>query len=429
MDKECPEALQVEVTNKCNFNCYMCIRRFWNANLTDLNLNLYKKILGSISKCLKRLVLYGFGEPLTNPNFIEMLKTARKALPKDSEIIVSTNGSMLNPTLFEKIARIGVDNISFSIDTVDAHKLRYIREGAEPRTVLNNLYTAARIKRRNKDRPKLGVEVVLMKSNFMDLPPLIEKVAEEDVDYIVVSNVIPYSEDIFRETVYITVSRKPLEIVKPILEHGSKAILDAIYEVFGGVYGVKIEPRFSRIIDKFWREAEEAGYWINLPLLFNLVEKISMVREVEKVFELSQKMASEYGVSLSLPNLYPDARNRRCLYVDRRAAFIRSDGAVAPCQEFAYKHPVYINMHIKTVNPIIFGDLKRENIINIWSKKEYVTFRETRQKLSESMPWCGDCLYSIFKCFFTETNNIDCFTNKPSCSECLYSVNISQCNM
>ncbi|MBS7640666.1 MAG: radical SAM protein [Candidatus Bathyarchaeia archaeon] len=429
MNKDYPEVLQVEVTNKCNFNCYMCIRRFWNANLMDLNLNLYERALSSISKYLKRIVLYGFGEPLINPNFIEMLRIARDILSKDSEIIVSTNGSMLNPTLFEKMARIGVDNILFSVDTVDACKLKCIREGAEPRTVLNNLYTAAKIKRRNRDRPKLGVEVVLMKSNFMDLPSLIEKMAEENIDYIIVSNVVPYSEEIFRETVYITVSRKPLEIVKLFLEHGRKAILDAIYEAFSGVYGVKIEPKFSKIIDSFWREAEEAGYWINLPLLFESVEKISMIGEVEKVFELSRKMADEYGVSLSLPNLYPDARNRRCPYVDKKAAFIRSDGAVAPCQEFAYKHPVYINMHIKTVNPVIFGDLKHEDIMSIWGKGEYVTFRETRRKLSESIPWCGDCLYSIFRCFFVESNSVDCFVNKPSCSECLYSANISQCNI
>lgn len=113
----------------------------------------------------------------------------------------------------------------------------------------------------------------------------------------------------------------------------------------------------------------------------------------------------------------------------QKAAFIRSDGAVTPCQEFAYKHSLYVNMHAKIVNPVILGDSKSEGIMNIWNKEEYVAFREVREKMPKDVPWCGDCLYSMFKCFFTETNSMDCFMNKPSCSERLYSVNISQCNI
>lgn len=427
--KDYPEALQIEVTNRCNLNCQICIRRVWNAELRDLNLDLYEKIAQSAFQHLKRLILYGFGEPLLNPNFIKFLKIARENLPKDSEIIISTNGSMLNPSLFEKMLSIGIDNISFSIDTADMVKLGRIREGSEPITILNNFRFVARIKRLYGDSFKLGIEAVIMRSNFNDLPNLIEEAAREDVDYILVSHVVPYTENILYNSIYITISKKSLEITKPVLNYGRKIMLDAFHEVFERIYHVEVEPKASKIIDELWAEAEKSGYWINLPLLFESIDKIAISKEIERVFNLSQKKACKYDIDLKLPNLYPDAKNRRCPYIEKKTAFVRSDGMVTPCSEFAYKHPVYINIHIKNVNPIIFGDLRNEEIMSVWNKEEYMAFREIRQRLSDNIPWCGDCPFSVSKCFFTETNNMDCYINEPSCSECLYSVNLAQCNI
>ncbi|MEM1587302.1 MAG: radical SAM protein [Candidatus Bathyarchaeia archaeon] len=427
MDNDYPEALQIEVTNRCNFNCQICIRRVWNAELRDLNLDLYKKIAKSMFQHLKRLILYGFGEPLLNPNFIKILKIARENLPKDSEIIVSTNGSMLNSNLSEKIVNIGVNNISFSIETTDAIKLRRIREGSEPTTILNNFRHIARIKRLRGNSFKLGIEAVIMRSNFNDLPNLIEEAAGEDVDYLLVSHLVPYTENMFHESVYVTMSGKSLEIIKPVLNYGRKIILDAFYET--EIYHAGVKSRVSRIIDELWAKAEKSGYSINLPLLFESIDKITMGKEVERSFNLSRKKAREYDIDLKLPNLYPDAKDRMCPYVEKKTAFVRSDGMLTPCLEFAYKHPVYINMHIKNVNPIIFGDLRNEDITTVWRKEKYVVFREVRRRISDNISWCGDCPYSTFKCFFTETNYMDCYMNEPGCSECLYSVNLAQCNI
>jgi len=429
MSSDYPRALQVEVTNRCNFNCQMCIRRVWDAEQSDLNLDLYRKIAESSFQNLERLILYGLGEPFINPNFIEMLRIARENLPKDSEIIVSTNGSVLSPNLSEKILKIGVDNISFSIDTADITKLKYIREGSEPATLLRNFRYISRIKRCGEDSFKLGIEAVIMKNNFMDLPDLIEKAAGEGVNYVIVSHVVPYTKEVFWDSAYITLSKKSFEIIKSTLSYGRRIILDAVYEVFESIYGINFEPKASKIVRELWEKAEENGYWINLPLLFESIDKIAIIEDVERAFNLSRKIAYENDVNLRLPNLYPDAKDRKCPYVDKETAFVRADGRVTPCPEFAYKHPVYVNTHVKIVNPVIFGDLKNESIIDVWNREKYVAFREIRRKMPGNIPWCGDCLYSTSRCFFTETNIMDCYTNEPGCNECLYSVNLAQCNI
>lgn len=407
----------------------MCIRHVWKAELQDLNLNLYKKIAGSFSR-LERLILYGIGEPFINANFPEMLLIARKHLPKDSIITVSTNGSLLTPTIANKIFKKGiVDSISFSIDTMDAVKLSHIREGSEPSAIMKNFQHLALIKRRLEGDFKLGVEAVVMKDNFMDLPKLIRSLAERNVDYIIVSHVVPYTEEIFRNSIYVTLSKSSFEIIKPSLNYGWGLISDAAKEILGRAYGVNIGRKSYEIIMNFWKKAEEAGYWINLPLLFDSKDKVEIIDKVEETFLESAKIAQEYQIDLKLPSLFPDAKDRSCPYVNKKTMVVRSDGIVVPCLEFMYPHPLYLNMHVKKIYDVPFGDLKREKVEDVWNKEVYIKFRDVRRNFAENIPWCGDCPYSTLKCFFTETNKLDCYANTPACSECVYSVTLAQCNI
>ena len=430
MNSSFPEALQIEVTNKCNFNCLMCIRHVWKAKLKDLDLGLYKKIAKLNFQRLKKLILYGLGEPLVNPFFLDMLKISRRYLPKESEIIFSTNGSLLTPSLAEKtLKKIGVNSISFSIDTTDLAKLSHIRKGSKPGIILDNFRYVAKIKGEAKNSFKLGVEAVIMKENVEDLPSLVMNLAENNVDYIIVSHVIPYTEKIFRRSVYITLSKPALEIIKPSLKHGWNLIQEASFELLGRTYGIDTGFRAAEIIKKFWDNADKNGYWINLPLFFDSADKIEMIDKVEEIFRKSKKVADEYQIDLKLPNLYPDAKKRSCPYVDKSTAVVRSDGKVVPCLEFLYSHPMYVNTHIKEVNEVIFGDLKKEKLEDVWNKNVYVKFRETRKNFVKNIPWCGDCPYSTLGCFFTKTNELDCYANEPGCNECIYSVGLAQCNI
>jgi MoaA/NifB/PqqE/SkfB family radical SAM enzyme len=430
MDEGFPEALQIEVTNKCNFNCQMCIRRVWKAELQDFNLDLYKKIAESSFSRLKRLILYGVGEPFVNSDFPEMLRTAREHLPKDSTISISTNGSLLTPTIANKILEEAKPiTISFSIDTIDVVKLGRIREGSEPSTIMKNFQYLTEIKGRVEGNFKLGVEAVVMKDNFMDLPQLVRSLAEKNVDYIIVSHVVPYTEEIFRNSIYMTLSKPSFDIIKPSLNYGRSLIKEAAKEILGRAYGVNIRHKSAELIMNFWEKAEEAGYWINLPLLFDSEDKVEIFDQVEKTFFESAKMAQEYQMDIKLPSLFPDAKNRGCPYVNKNTMVVRADGIAIPCLEFTYPHPLYVNMHLKKICDIPIGDLKEEKVESVWSKKTYAKFREVRRNFAENVPWCGDCPYSTLKCFFTETNKLDCYANTPACSECVYSVTLAQCNI
>jgi hypothetical protein len=97
----------------------------------------------------------------------------------------------------------------------------------------------------------------------------VEYAAEQDVDYIIFSHVIPYTQEVYDKTVRITLSRHSFEIIKPSLNYGWSLVKEASKEIFGKAYGLGQNSNYSLKIEEFWWSAEEKGCWINLPLLFS----------------------------------------------------------------------------------------------------------------------------------------------------------------
>jgi MoaA/NifB/PqqE/SkfB family radical SAM enzyme len=136
-------------------------------------------------------VLYGFGEPFIHPQILEVLRIARKRLQDNGEILISTNGSLLTQQIAEKITKeIGVDSISFSVDTISQAKLSRLREGSNLKLIASNIETLAKSKDEAKRDFRLGLETVIMEDNFSDLPELVKFAAEKNVDYIIVSHTL-----------------------------------------------------------------------------------------------------------------------------------------------------------------------------------------------------------------------------------------------
>ena len=110
--------IQIEVTTKCNYECFYCAGR--DLPQQHLDMALFARILEGIPPGKHRISLQGEGEPTMHPNFWEMVETviALGHMP-----YTITNGSLMNA---EKIAKY-FPRIGISLDTVDPAEAQRIK--------------------------------------------------------------------------------------------------------------------------------------------------------------------------------------------------------------------------------------------------------------------------------------------------------------
>ena len=143
-----PLGLCIEPTNICNFKCIQCpvsLPHFRQTvgELGHMDMALYRKVLRDIAAMgkLKNLNLYGDGEPLANPNIVEMIKTARDMDVADL-ITVTTNGSLLTEDLARDLLSSGLTYLRVSIYALDDDELlRITSTNTKTSHIYDNLAT------------------------------------------------------------------------------------------------------------------------------------------------------------------------------------------------------------------------------------------------------------------------------------------------
>jgi MoaA/NifB/PqqE/SkfB family radical SAM enzyme len=163
LSKRIPFKFQIEVTNECNFTCKICPREYLNLDSGYIEIELYNKILKQIPP-KSVIILTGWGEPLLHPNIATMVTIASRAGHWTS---LTTNGLALNPVLAEKLILAGINNITFSIDSITKED-----NTGHPakRTVLQNLQWIYKYKLANsRSFPAISVQTTLRDGHEKDI--------------------------------------------------------------------------------------------------------------------------------------------------------------------------------------------------------------------------------------------------------------------
>lgn len=126
-----PFIINIDPTDKCNFQCKFCptgdrdlMKNTSGRNFGNMDFMLYKKIIDDICEFdekVKVIRLYKDGEPLLNKNFVDMVKYAKKSGCCD-RVDTTTNASLLTPELSLKIIEAGLDRVNISIEGVNENQ-------------------------------------------------------------------------------------------------------------------------------------------------------------------------------------------------------------------------------------------------------------------------------------------------------------------
>lgn len=141
------------------------------------------------------------------------------------------------------------------------------------------------------------------------------------------------------------------------------------------------------------------------------------------LYERVRARAMRRGVNVLLPPLELKTE-RRCSFAEDDACFVDALGDVVPCYRFSHDGYEFVFGREKRVLKHSFGNLSRSTIESIWASKSYTAYRQTL--LGNRYPSCPDCDL-LEGCNMASDTSADCWSDSPSCSDCLWARGFMRC--
>ena len=445
-----PRRLNIEVTTRCNLDCEMCIRRVWKEDAGDMAPETYRALLPAFPE-VESVNFIGIGEPLLHPDLIEMIKLARSHLSPEGRCSLTTNAALIDEPVARDLVSAGLDDLVVSIDGARPETFAAIRKGAILDQVLANADLLVKAKADlGKPLPRLGFEFVAMKQNIAELPALVDLAAHHGVAFIIVTNLLPHTEEMQQQILYDFNSEEAIEVFDETVAQAPYIdwphMLDNIdIETYStALFG--IPPLKDKLRSRNPVRTETPGYDEGMGEIFKTLDgMVAQARErnvllylknlmqrdgvgitsTALIFEDAKARALKYGIQLDLPPLIPWTR-RECGFIRDRISFISWDGFVRPCHNLYHSYTCYINGREKSINSVSFGNVREQDFRDIWELREYRSFR--RQVDRFDFAPCGDCphadgCYAVIGPVFRK----DCYDYSLPCGDCPWGRGILKC--
>lgn len=181
-----PARLYVECTAACNISCLEAccapetgIARTRQAGMLDFDL--FRRVVDETGNGLVRIDFFNYGESFLHRRAVEMCEYIKTHFPH-VYLYTSTNGLAFNKEAARRLARSGIDEVTFSLDgaTQDVYT-RYRRRG-NLRVALDNLRAMTAEKRQTgRDVPFINWRYILFTWNDNDEEMNLARAAAEEI--------------------------------------------------------------------------------------------------------------------------------------------------------------------------------------------------------------------------------------------------------
>jgi MoaA/NifB/PqqE/SkfB family radical SAM enzyme len=181
------DALQVEVSSRCNLKCVMCpgsvLAHGWPRH--DMEWETFEALSTAFERATW-VYLQGWGEPLLQPRIFDMVARAKGA---GCNVGFTTNGTLLTKATSERLLEAGLDLLCVSIAGGTAATHESIRVGSDFAEIIENLHQFAHLRGAGKSaKVKLRVMLLMTRSNVAELPRVVEFAASAHADEVVATN-------------------------------------------------------------------------------------------------------------------------------------------------------------------------------------------------------------------------------------------------
>jgi MoaA/NifB/PqqE/SkfB family radical SAM enzyme len=378
-----PAKVYVEPTNTCNLACSTCVRHAWDEPEGFMEWATFEAVAAGLARPADEagsanesgpanqggpgtVAFMGLGEPLLHPRFPDMVRIAKQ---RGLRTEVTTNALLLDGTMASALLEAGLDQLVVSIDGASAEAFGRVRSGASLARVVENVRRLHDHRGPNySSAVRIGVEFVAMRSNIGELPGLRRLAAQLGATFIIVSNVLAYTEDLLDQTLY-----------------------DRQGSTSSGAHTT-------------------AGARWQLP-----------------AFDWDEELGASLGKALtrsgpvSFHGADPEDTRARCPFVHADACAVAWHGGVSPCPPLLHTYTCFVRGREKRMVRWEVGALPQQTLREVWEAPEYVAFRDRVRRFD--FPPCTDC-----GCELAETNEEDCIGNlHPTCGDCLWARGVVRC--
>ncbi len=361
--------LYIEPTTQCNLQCRTCIRNSWDEPIGSMDMTVYRKLLSDLKdfKTLNTIAFWGYGEPLAHPEIVNMVAEAHEIGLK-TEVI--TNGHLLDKDMAKGFIQAGLDTLVVSVDGTTQVSYEDVRIGGDLSRVEENIGALNELLAKMSGKKlNVGLEFVIMRSNINQLPDLAHKAHSMKADFIMLTNLLPCTEDMKDEILYW--------------------------------------------ISATVNDVEERSKWSNELMLPRMDLRAEYLTPL---LEFLKRLDRPMPAIRNIPQEYC------CPFVQRGSAAIIWSGDVSPCIALMHSYRCYILGREKFIKRYSVGNIAHEKIGDIWNKKTYQSFRD--RVLTFDFSPCVQCS----GCSYSETNVEDCFGNvHPVCGDCLWARSVLLC--
>ena len=168
-----PSRMFIECTAACNISCSEAccapetgITRTRQAGMLDFDV--FTKVVDEAGPSLGRIDFFNYGEAFLHKRAVEMCEYIKAKFPH-IYLYTSTNGLAFNDAQARRLARSGIDEVTFSIDGAKQESYAQYRQRGKLDVALSNLRAMVDEKRKTgRDLPFINWRYILFKWNDSD---------------------------------------------------------------------------------------------------------------------------------------------------------------------------------------------------------------------------------------------------------------------
>ncbi len=169
--KDCekfPKYFEIETINACNARCIMCTINEWDGNDSQIMKDkLFEKFVQEVSlysEWIEIICLNRDGEPTLDKKIASKIKQLKDVGIKLVRFV--TNGQNLNEKLAKEVLKAGIDEVMFSIDSVDKKTYESIRVKLDFDKVMSNVNNYIKLKNEINPHSKVTIRMVELPQNI-----------------------------------------------------------------------------------------------------------------------------------------------------------------------------------------------------------------------------------------------------------------------